>query len=105
MTRADTVTLIAESPEAHGVFDTHTETQREVYCSVRSVGMRESYEAKAIGLNPETVLILPYDFEYQGEKECLFGGTRYDIIRTYAAETDGIELTIQRKDGNSRGTI
>ena len=101
MTRADTVTLIAETPGAHGVLDTCTETQRVVFCTVRSVGMREAYEAKAVGLSPEYVLVLPYDFEYGGEKKCVFGGLRYDIIRTYATEADGIELTIQREDGNA----
>lgn len=105
MLKADTVNLIAESPEAHGVFETHTETQRQVFCTVRSVGMREAYEAKAIGLSPEYVLILAHDFEYQGEKECEFGGMRYDIIRTYITESDGIELTIQRREGNARGTV
>mgnify|MGYP000293281893 CR=1 FL=1 len=45
MVRADVLTLIDEIPGAHGRFDTATERRRQVYCTVRSVGMREAYEA------------------------------------------------------------
>ena len=55
-----------------------------------------------IGLNPEMKVILSHDFEYQGESLCEVKGIRYRIIRTYATETDGIELTLQRVAGNAR---
>lgn len=101
MVRADTLDLIAENPKAHGIFDDPQETVRTVYCTERSVGQTEVYQAQAIGLNPELKLILAHAFEYQGEKLCSYKGERYKIIRTYINEADGIELTVQRIRGNA----
>ena len=101
MVRADVVTLLSEEPKAHGVFDTPNVAERTVYCDVKSVSQSEAYQARAIGLNPEYRLRLSYSFEYQGEKRCVFRGIHYEILRTYMDETDGIELTIQRSEGNA----
>ena len=101
MLRADTVRLIRENPKAHGVLDDPAEAAREVFCTVRSVGQTEAYQARATGLNPELRLRLEHTFEYQGEKKCTFRGVNYHIIRTYMDEKDGIELTIQRTEGNA----
>lgn len=103
MVRADVCELIAENPKAHGIFDDPVETTRKVYCTVRSVGQTETYEAKAAGLNPELKLILAHAFEYKGEKLVEFHDERWRIIRTYINEADGIELTIQRETGNAAG--
>ena len=96
MTKSNILTLISESPAARGVNEPATGTERDVFCTVRSVGMRESYEALSHGFTPELVFILAQDFEYQGEKRCSCDGVYYDIIRTYVTEADGIELTVQR---------
>lgn len=96
MVRADVLTLIADSPAAHGRFDAPTEQRRQVYCTVRSVGMRESYEAMSHGLRPEYVFVLTHSFEYSGEKRCEFHGVTYHVIRTYVNESDGIEITVER---------
>ena len=44
---------------------------------------------------------LAHDFEYGGERKCELAGMRYNILRTYITETDGIELTLQREAGNA----
>ncbi len=103
MVRADVCYLIAEDPKAHGIFDDATEISRKVYCTVRSIGQTETYEAKAAGLNPELKLILAHAFEYKNEKLVVFHDVRWRIIRTYINEADGIELTIQRETGNAAG--
>lgn len=100
MVRADVLTLISETPEAHGRFDAPEPTRRDVFCTVRSVGMREAYEALSHGLRPEWVFVLTHSFEYQGEKRCEFRGLPYTILRTYVTEADGIEITVER--GNQR---
>jgi SPP1 family predicted phage head-tail adaptor len=102
MIQAGVANLIAESPQAHGIFDAPAETTRKVYCTVKSVGQTEVYQAKAAGLNPELKLILAHAFEYKGEKLLEYQGERYGIIRTYRTETDGIELTIQKVTGNAK---
>jgi len=96
MVRADVLTLITDSPKAHGRFDAPTEERRQVYCTVRSVGMREAYEAMSHGLRPEWVFQLTHSFEYQGEKRCIFRNEEYHVIRTYVTDADGIEITVER---------
>ena len=101
MMKAATVTLIREDPAARGVGTEPTESRRKCFCTVKSIGMQEAYQAMGIGLNPEMKVILSHDFEYQGESMCEVKDIRYRIIRTYATETDGIELTLQRVAGNA----
>lgn len=96
MVRADVLTLIDEIQGSHGRFDQASETRRQVYCTVRSVGMRESYEALSHGLRPEWVFVLSHSFEYRGEKRCEFHGVEYTVLRTYVTESDGIEITVER---------
>jgi SPP1 family predicted phage head-tail adaptor len=98
MLHADAIILIAESPKAHGVFDSKTETTRRVPCTVRSVGMQENYIARGQGLKPELVFQLRHAFEYKGEKRCIYHDTEYRIIRTYITEMDGIEITVERSN-------
>ena len=90
----DVITLVSESPAAHGVLDEITETQKQVFCSVRSVGMSEAYQAMSNGLHPEFVFLLSDYGDYQGEKICEYQGTRYRIVRTYR-QNQGIELTVE----------
>lgn len=103
MMKANVVTLIKESPVAHGVGTDPQETGRKVYCTVKSIGQTEAYQAMGIGLNPELKVILAHDFEYEGERLAKLNGVPYDILRTYITETDGIELTLQRVARNAKG--
>ena len=41
MNRSGVLTLISENPAAHGIFDKPTETERTVFCTIRSVGYSE----------------------------------------------------------------
>ncbi len=102
MMRANAVDLIQVSPEAAGVGTEPSETKRTVFCTVKSIGQQEAYLAMGQGLNPELKVILAHDFEYEGEGLCELGGVRYEILRTYVTEADGIELTLQRVTGNAR---
>ena len=102
MMRANVLDLITVSPEAAGVGTEPKETKRTVYCTVKSIGQTEAYLAMGQGLNPELKVILAHDFEYEGERLCELDGVKYDILRTYVTETDGIELTLQRAARNAR---
>lgn len=103
MKRVGIVYLIAESPEAKGVLDQPTEKKRKTYCEIRSIGMSETYQARASGFAPSIKLFLPQDFEYKGETLCELKGERYRIIRDYRDEKtgDGTELTLERVRGNA----
>ena len=102
MIRVNVLDLITVNPEAAGVGTEPTETKRTVYCTVKSIGQQEAYLAMGQGLNPELKVILAHDFEYNGERLCELDGVRYDILRTYVTETDGIELVLQRSARNAR---
>ena len=102
MIRVNTADLITVNPEAAGVGTEPTETKRTVYCTLKSIGQQEAYLAMGQGLNPELKVILAHDFEYQGERLIEIDGVRYDILRTYITEKDGIELTLQRVTTNAK---
>lgn len=104
MLKSTMVKLIRENPAAHGVGTEPAETARDVYCTLKSIGMKEAYQAMGLGLSPEMKIVLAHDFEYGGEPLCEVHGVRFRIIRTYITENDGIELTVQREAGNARGT-
>lgn len=101
MMKAQVIDLISEDPYVGGVGLDTEETKRTVPCTVKSIGMQEAYQAMGIGLNPELKVILAHDFEYGGERKAELAGVRYDILRTYVTETDGIELTLQREARNA----
>ena len=103
--KSNVVTLIAESPDAHGVGVDAEESSRTVYCTVKSIGMQEAYQAMGVGLAPELKVILAHDFEYDGEPIAELCGVRFKILRTYITEQDGIELTLQRIKGNAGSVI
>ena len=77
MYQADVLTLITETSTPRGVYDTPTESQRTVYCTIRSVGMTERYLCLSHGLNPEIVFVLAHAFEYQDEESCIFNSVEY----------------------------
>ena len=105
MMKSTVVKLINESPDAHGVGVDAEESSRTVYCTVRSIGMQEAYQAMGIGLSPELKVILAHDFEYDGEAIAELNGVRFKILRTYITDKDGIELTLQRIKGNAGSVI
>ena len=103
MVRASAITLIGEDPNAHGVFDSFTPSERTVPCEVRSVTRNEAYEAMSQGLAPEIVFVLSDYAEYQGEKNLVYDGVSYRVIRTYTGSTfngreEEIELVCERSN-------
>lgn len=94
MIKADVITLVSESPEAHGIFDPPTETEKEVYCEIHSVSRNEYYRAMENGLHPSFVFVLSDEAEYNGEKICLYNSKRYRVVRTYY-DKQRVELVVE----------
>lgn len=81
-----------------------------VLCRVDSIGQSEFYNANVSGLKPELKIIIKV-FEYNGEKDVLYEGTEYKVIRTYhkgeedpakrikQLKFDEIELTCEKVIG------
>lgn len=98
MKRYDIINLISEKVREHGVFDPPSETSRQVFCEVRSVGRNEFYQANAVGITVSVVFVLTVDADYQNEKSIVYHGDRYRVVRTYVSD-DGIELTCEVWNG------
>lgn len=92
----DVISLISKTYTITDYGDvTVSENKREVFADVRSVGMREKYEALQAGLNPELVFVLADYYEYEGEDEIEHDEERYRVIRTYR-NGQTLEITVTR---------
>lgn len=76
-----------------------TETVREVYAKVDSVGGREFFAAQQIGIKPE--LKLSFVTDYNGERLAEVDGERYVIYRTYQTLEDYCELYLHKEIGEN----
>ena len=94
--------LIAFSPDAHGVWDTPTENKRKVKVQEMSLTQAEVYQAGGEGLSPDAKLLIPYDRDYKGERELIYRGDRWKVLRSDPyKEYNGVLLLIRRKAGTS----
>ena len=96
-----TCQLITFSPDAHEAGAAVSETTRTVKVTEKGVGMNEAYQAMGLGLNPEKRLLIPYGKDYNKERELIYEGDRWKVIRTAENEYNGVLLTIQRIYGNA----
>ena len=96
--KADVIYLITQDESAHGVHAQVQDTERMVYCTVKSVTRTEFYSAMNAGIQPELVFALSIAEEYQGERLVRYGDLKYDVVRTYVTEDDGIALTVRRSE-------
>lgn len=87
-----------------------SEGKREVFCEVRSIGMREFYQANATDFHPEIKFVLADYLDYQGETLAKYDGDQapagvYRILRTYRTGL-ALELTAEKapvEDGDLYG--
>lgn len=99
MDRSVIITLLAETTTKndYGVRET-TYTERDVYAQLNSITRAEFYEAGRNGLNPEFMFSM-FAGDYQGERVVRYNGETYSVYRTYFAQTDTVELYVQREGG------
>ena len=82
-----------------------TPVENIVLCRESSVGSSEFYQAAVNDLKPSIKIII-HEFEYSGEKEIIYFGNRYSVIRTFKGGAvknvafDEIELTCESVIGN-----
>lgn len=71
-----------------------------ILCAELSVGRAEFHNAAANGLKP-VIVFRVHRFEYNGERIVQYeDGVRYSVMRTYAVNTEEIELTCEKVIGN-----
>ena len=98
--------LISFNPDAHEVGSAPTETKRKVKVQELSLTQAEAYQAGGEGLAPEAKLLIQYDREYKGERELDYRGERWKVLRSDPyKDWNGVILLIQRKKGNSGGSV
>ena len=101
-----TAKLISFRPDAHEAGTAVTETRRRVKAQELSLTQAELYQAGGEGLSPEAKLLIPYDRDYKGERELEYRGERWKVLRSDPyKEWNGVILLIQRKKGNSGGSV
>lgn len=94
MIRADVIQLVNENPEAHGVFESVSETTTQVFVEIRSVSMSEQYRALSAGIKPAYVFVLTDYADYADQKIVIYNGKRYRVVRTYVSGQK-IEITVE----------
>ena len=98
--------LISFNPDAHEVGTPVTELKRTVKVQELSLTQAEVYQAGGEGLNPEAKLLIPYDRDYEGERELIYRGERWKVLRSDPyKEWNGVILLIRRKAGNAGGSV
>ena len=72
-----------------------SDSSRDVFCGLRSVGHTEFYEAHATEYHPELKFVLADYLDYNGEPLVKHGADLYRVIRTYRTGQE-LELTAGR---------
>ena len=94
MKKYDTVTLVSESPQAHGMFDPPSTTLRTLFCEIDSVGMNETYQAMSNGLEAKYTILLSLAEDYNNEKIAIYQDNKYRVIRSASLPGGGIKLIL-----------
>ena len=88
----DIITLVAQKMTIDTEGDQVVEeSTRNIFCDVASIGMKEFYEAQAVGLKPEIKFKIADNLDYSNEQIVIFNSVRYRVLRTYRT---GIALEI-----------
>ncbi len=94
--------LIAFWPDAHEVGTDPVSTRTVVKCQEMGISLTERYQAAGEGLAPEAKLLIPYDRDYNGERELEYNGERWTVMTADPyKDWNGVILSIRRKKGNS----
>lgn len=93
----DVITLLTITEAVNDIGDlVETIGKKEVFAQVRSVGMKESYEALAVGLKPELTFVLADYYDYDGQEFIEYNSVRYRVLRTYRKTSNELEIVVTR---------
>lgn len=93
----DVITLIQQNRSVDDYGDpVITETARDVFAKLGSIGQKEFYQAHAVGLQPEVKFVLADYLDYDGEQIVQHNGQRYRVLRTYRKGQE-LEITVYRE--------
>lgn len=99
------VILLSFSPDAHEVGQDPVEKQTPVKAEELELYMAERTEAGGNGLTPEAKILIPYDRDYEGQRELIYNGERWAVLDDNPYKNwNGVILRIKRIKGNARST-
>ena len=91
------IKLVSVVTETNDIGDSvEVPSTKEVFAKIKSVGMKEKYEALAVGLKPEMVFEISDYLDYDGEEQIEHEGNTYKVIRTYRKTDDRLEIVVTR---------
>lgn len=64
-----------------------------VFAEIKSIGMKEFYQAQTAGSKPEIKFIITDYMDYQGQEYLIHNDIRYQILRTYRTGNNELEIT------------
>lgn len=101
---AGEVDLIAEVAAQNEIGEwVLAESRITVFCDERSVGRQEFYAASVQGLRPSVILTIRR-YEYNDQRIVEYKSTRYKVLKTYAKNSEEVELTCERTATNGPAT-
>lgn len=71
----------------------YEKTSGMVFAEMKSVGMKEFYQAQTAGRKPEIKFVITDYADYQGQEYLIHSDIRYHILRTYRNESNELEIT------------
>lgn len=96
-----------EKVEGNAIGDMiRTPGTREVFGEEKQVYSSTFFQAAAVGMKAEKILVI-WKFDYEQEKYLVYQGIKYEILKTYETEDEKLELTcssdIKKKEVNAYG--
>lgn len=82
-----------------------SETTRDVFCGIRSIGQQEFYQSNASDFRPVMKFILADYLDYDSETLVRHNGQLYRVVRTYRTGQE-LELVVElapAEDGEAYG--
>lgn len=97
------ITLISKTITQNSVgANVETESKREIFCKVSSVGRSDFYQAAQAGHDLSYVFTTD-PVNYAGETDLEYNGERYGITRTYQTGLNSLEIYAGTKVGDFIG--
>lgn len=94
----EVIQLVSRTFTVNGLGDSiATETNRDVFAKVQSVGFKRKMEAMTAGLKLELKFTLADDLEYQGEEILIYNSVRYNVVSVFITDNHEIELLTARQ--------
>ena len=85
-------------PIVNGKTTEKLERETTVWAARKSVNRAEYYQAAQAGKRTDAIFRM-HSAEYGGEQQLTCGTDVFDVVRSYGAETEEVELTCKRRDG------